>query len=69
MANFNFHIAHHLFPNISFVYAPEVTKIIKNYAEEHDLPYKSYSLTTALKYHYRLIKSNSITFDLFEENM
>lgn len=69
MANFNFHIAHHLFPNISFVYAPEVTKIIKNYTDEHDLPYRSYSLTTALKYHYRLIKSNSVTIDLFEEDM
>ncbi|MEJ2114388.1 MAG: fatty acid desaturase, partial [Flavobacteriaceae bacterium] len=69
MGNFNFHIAHHLFPKISSVYAHEVTEVIKKYASEHDLNYRSYTLTQALGYHYRLIKANAIDFDVFEEDM
>jgi len=69
MGNFNFHIAHHMFPNISPVYATEVTQIIKNYAEENNYAYRSYSMIKALKYHYELIKANAIDFDIFEEDM
>jgi len=69
MGNFNFHIAHHMFPNISPVYAPEVTQIIKNYAENSDYPYRSYSMFKALQYHYKLIKANAIDFNIFEEDM
>lgn len=69
LGNFNFHIAHHLFPKLSSIYAPEVTEIIKNYAENHNLGYRSYSMKNALKYHFELIKTNAISLDLFEENM
>jgi len=69
LGNFNFHIAHHLFPRLSSIYAPEVTKIIKNYAEQHNLGYRSYSMKYALKYHLQLVKANAIDLGLFEENM
>lgn len=69
MGNFNFHLAHHLFPKISSVYAPEITKVIKEYALENGFEYRSYKLKNALSYHYRLIKSNALSFDFFEEDM
>ena len=59
LGNFNFHIAHHLFPNISSVYAPEVTKVIRDYAEENGLGYRSYPIKRALLLHYQLIRNNT----------
>ena len=47
MGNFNFHLAHHLFPTISSVYAPEVTEAIKNYANINELDYRSYGVFEA----------------------
>lgn len=69
MGNFNFHLAHHLFPRISSVYAPEVTEAIKKYADENNLNYRTYGLFQALKYHYKLIKANALDFNVFEEDM
>lgn len=60
MGNFNFHVCHHLFPGISSVYAPEVTEVIKNFAREHKLPYRSLNLKEALVKHYRLIQNNTV---------
>jgi linoleoyl-CoA desaturase len=60
MGNFNYHLAHHLFPRISSVYAPEVTLLIKEFLHKHKLPYKSYSLSESLKRHYKLIKNNAL---------
>lgn len=61
MGNFNYHVAHHLFPNISSVYAPEVTAVIRRYTEAHRLPYRAYSFWEALKKHYELLKNNATT--------
>jgi linoleoyl-CoA desaturase len=69
MGNFNYHLAHHLFPNISCVFAPEVTEVIKRYATEHELQYRTYPFFTALKYHYLLLKQNAQRTDIFEEDM
>jgi linoleoyl-CoA desaturase len=69
MGDFNYHLAHHLFPKISHVYASEVSKIIKEHASRYDLPYRSYTLFEALKYHYLLIKKNGMPQDFFEEDM
>jgi linoleoyl-CoA desaturase len=69
MCNFNYHVSHHLFPNISSAYAPEVTAIIEEYAACCDLPYKKYPLFMALKNHYLLIKKNGIDTDFFEHEM
>lgn len=59
LGNFNFHVAHHLFPTISSVYAPEVTTIIQEYAQKHGLPYRSISLKEAILQHYQLIYNNA----------
>lgn len=70
MNNFNYHLAHHLFPNISSVHMPKVTEIIKEFALEHHFPYKSYSLIKAFRLHHQLIKKYAIqTRIFFEETM
>jgi linoleoyl-CoA desaturase len=69
MGCFNFHIAHHLFPNINHVYYPEVTGLLKQYADTYNLPYRAYSLRDSLGRHYRLLKENGVTEDIFEETM
>ncbi len=69
MGNFNYHLAHHLFPHIAYVHAPEVTKIIADYAKRHKLNYRSYPLGKALVYHYELLKRNASPDELFEDDM
>jgi linoleoyl-CoA desaturase len=69
MGNFNLHLAHHLFPTISSVYAPEITIEIKKYAQDYMFKYRSYTLSKALQLHYRLIKKNALNINLFEEDM
>jgi len=49
MGCFNYHIAHHLFPAVNHVYYPEVTQVIKSFAEKNNLPYRQFPLTTSLK--------------------
>lgn len=69
MGNFNYHIAHHLFPKISYLYADRVTEIIRVFCKEEGLPYKSLSLGTALKSHYVLIRKNGQIVDIWNEDM
>jgi linoleoyl-CoA desaturase len=69
MGCFNYHVAHHLFPNINHIYYPEVTDLLKKYAERYDLPYRQYSLAVSLGKHYRLLKENAATENIFEETM
>jgi len=69
MGCFNFHVAHHLFPKINHVYYPEVTALLKAYAARHNWPYREYSLAESLGKHYRLLKQNGVTEDIFEETM
>lgn len=69
MANSNFHIMHHLFPNISYVYAREITEVIKEYNREAGLPYKSYTMLTTFKNHYKLMRSNTNPGNILEEDM
>ena len=69
MANSNFHISHHLFPNISYVYAPEVTEVIREYNLEAGLPYKCYPMASTFKNHYKLVKENARLYNLLDEDM
>ncbi len=69
MANFNFHLAHHLFPNISYVYAAEVTEEIKHYCAENNLPYNCFPIKMTFINHYKLIRRNGGAMDILEENM
>jgi linoleoyl-CoA desaturase len=69
MGCFNYHIAHHLFPSVNHVYYPEVTQVIREFAQQHDLPYRQFSLITSLRNHYRLLRSNAFHENIFEETM
>ncbi len=69
MANSNFHVVHHLFPNISYVYAKEITEVIRQYNQETGLPYRVYPLLTTFKNHYKLIRSNGQAINILEEDM
>ncbi|ULQ54499.1 fatty acid desaturase family protein [Flavihumibacter fluvii] len=70
MANFNYHVAHHLFPSVSYSQAPELTNIIRAYANEHGLPYRSFTLWGSLYRHYLLVKRNAIQAkEIFAEDL
>lgn len=69
MGCFNYHIAHHLFPSVNHVYYPEVTQVIREFAEKNDLPYRQFPLVTSLCNHYRLLRTNAFHEDIFEETM
>jgi linoleoyl-CoA desaturase len=42
------------------VYAREVTEVIRDFAQKHNLPYRIYPIGLALKKHYNLLKSNAL---------
>ncbi len=70
LGNFNYHVAHHLFPNYSYEYYHEITDEIKKFAKEHNFRYKQYPLFTALGMHYNLLKTNATSIgEMMEESM
>ena len=69
MGCFNYHVVHHLFPNVNHAYYPEITALLKQKATKYDLPYREYSLLTSLRNHYRLLKNNRQVENIFEETM
>lgn len=69
MGSFNYHVVHHLFPNMCHVFYPEATAILRQESALHNLPYRSYSLVTTLKNHYKLLKQNRFAENIFEETM
>ncbi|MCC2589547.1 fatty acid desaturase family protein [Chryseobacterium sp. MFBS3-17] len=67
---FNFHVAHHLFPNYSYVYYDEITDEVKKFAAEHHFNYKQFPITVALGKHYQLLKTNATSIhEVMEETM
>lgn len=53
----NHQVEHHIFPNISHVHYPKISKIIKETAAEFNLPYNEYkSMGTALAAHFKHLK-------------
>lgn len=70
LGNFNYHVAHHLFPNYSYAYYREITEEIRQFAHEHHFNYKQFPLTVALRKHYELLESNATTIgEVMEEAM
>ncbi len=69
MANFNYHLIHHLFPKVNYVYAREATDALKQYCLREGLPYRSLPLGKALVGHFKLILRNQLEFNVFEEDM
>ncbi|MBL7692154.1 MAG: acyl-CoA desaturase [Flavipsychrobacter sp.] len=53
----NYQVEHHLFPHISHVHYPQISKIVKKTAEEYGVPYKVMpSFMNALVQHWRMLK-------------
>lgn len=69
MGCFNYHVVHHLFPNVNHAYYPEITVLLKQKANEYALPYRECSLITSLRNHYRLLRNNRQVDNIFEETM
>ena len=59
LSNFNYHIAHHLFPSVPSSETKEVTEVIRDFAKENNFRYRSFKPFTALRMHYDLIKNNA----------
>ncbi|HUA63771.1 MAG TPA: acyl-CoA desaturase [Verrucomicrobiae bacterium] len=43
-----YQIEHHLFPNISHIYYPKISPIVRDFCRRHGLPYRSYSWPKAI---------------------
>ena len=53
----NFQIEHHLFPRISHIHYPELSKIVKKTCEKFNLPYNQYpTMWSAFVSHYRMMR-------------
>ena len=53
----NFQIEHHLFPKISHIHYPAISKIVEQTAKEFNLPYhENESFFSALRSHIRILK-------------
>jgi linoleoyl-CoA desaturase len=53
----NQQIEHHLFPNVSHVHYPALSKIVKATAEKHGVPYHEHpTYLSALRSHFRVLK-------------
>jgi linoleoyl-CoA desaturase len=54
----NFQIEHHLFPKVSHIHYPAISKIVMEKCKEYNLPYNYYpTLTQALASHFRVMKA------------
>ncbi len=57
----NHQVEHHIFPHISHVHYPKISKIIKNTAKEFELPYYEYkTMGNALAAHFKHLKNLGI---------
>ena len=53
----NYQIEHHLFPKVSHVHYPAISKIVIAKCREYNLPYNQYTtMTEALSSHFRMMK-------------
>jgi linoleoyl-CoA desaturase len=54
----NYQVEHHLFPRISHVHYPAISRIVRNECRKFNLPYHSYrKMTEAIASHYRTMKA------------
>ena len=53
----NFQIEHHLFPRVSHVHYPALSKIVKNVCELHGMPYHQFpTMSSAIASHFRFMR-------------
>jgi fatty acid desaturase len=43
-----YQVEHHLFPNVSHVYYPKISPVVRDFCRKHGLPYRSYSWPRAI---------------------
>lgn len=54
----NFQVEHHLFPRVSHIHYPVISRIVAKTCEKYDLPYNVYStMTGAMASHFRMMKN------------
>lgn len=54
----NYQVEHHLFPRISHVHYPALSKIVQETCQEHGLPYHTYpTMTASMISHFRMMKA------------
>ncbi len=67
---FNLHIAHHIFPDVSHVHYPALTRIIRTTLNEYQLDwYKSFSFLDGIKSHLRHLKNKATEIMNSKENL
>jgi linoleoyl-CoA desaturase len=53
----NYQIEHHLFPRVSHVHYPAISKIVQEKCKEFNLPYNQYTtMSEALASHFRVMR-------------
>jgi linoleoyl-CoA desaturase len=58
LGGLNFQREHHLFPKVSHVHYPEISKVVRAVCEEHNIDYcESPSFWCAMRSHYRFVKA------------
>jgi linoleoyl-CoA desaturase len=62
---FTHHVAHHLFPTVGHTYYPQITPIIRRYAEEYDLIYTNRPVFDAIRSHFALLKNTGTGNNIF----
>jgi linoleoyl-CoA desaturase len=65
----NTHLAHHLFPKLCYRHYYDITKIIKQHCEEHDIKYPHYSLAMAVVSHFNFLNQQANAPDLSLTNL
>lgn len=54
----NYQVEHHLFPKISHVHYPALSKIVQKTCEQYNLPYNTYpTMTASMISHFRMMRS------------
>ncbi len=71
LANFLFggfthHVAHHLFPGVAHTYYPEITALIRKYADDYGFSYRSYPFHEAIISHFKLLKERGRHQSIFQ---
>jgi linoleoyl-CoA desaturase len=54
----NYQVEHHLFPRVSHIHYPAISKIVEETCQRHNLPYNVYpTMTGAVASHFRMMKA------------
>jgi linoleoyl-CoA desaturase len=65
----NYQVEHHLFPRISHVHYPAISRIVKATCQEHGLPYHEFpTMTAALASHVRMMRELGKKPDLIQNS-